>query len=289
MIADPELVETVLNRFVQGICSKPNNSEGFVRVKEFSDVYEYQVDSLGFDELVSAIIDRAFGVDMLVLPDRNTLPKIFVSDMDSTMIEQECIDELADFAGFRKQIADITDRAMKGELDFEKALRQRVGLLKGVDITAIQDCLHERITVMKGAETLVATLKKFGCKTILVTGGFTHFAEPVSELIGFDEFVANTLDIEGGRLTGKLQGPIINSKTKLETLVAEQKYQGYESSTLAIGDGANDSLMLQAADYGIAYKAKNAAKRSANGWIEVGDLKAVLKLFLIPEKDWVRH
>ena len=289
MIADPELVETVLNRFVQVICRKPNNSEGFVRVKEFSDLYEYQVDSLGFDELVSAIIDRAFGVDMLVLPDRNTLPKIFVSDMDSTMIEQECIDELADFAGFRKQIADITDRAMKGELDFEKALRQRVGLLKGVDTTAIQDCLHERITVMKGAETLVATLKKFGCKTILVTGGFTHFAEPVSELIGFDEFVANTLDIEGGRLTGKLQGPIINSKTKLETLVAEQKYQGYESSTLAIGDGANDSLMLQAADYGIAYKAKNAAKRSANGWIEVGDLKAVLKLFLIPEKDWVRH
>src|SRR5690606_31017060 len=146
---------------------------------------------------------------------------VFVSDMDSTMIGQECIDELADFAGLKDQVAAITERAMQGELDFESALRERVGLLEGLDLGTIGTCLMERIQPVEGARTLVATLKHHGCRTVLVTGGFHHFADPVAEDIGFERVVANRLATTGDRLSGQLVGAITDSAVKARVLQEE--------------------------------------------------------------------
>ena len=214
--------------------------------------------------------------------------RLFVSDMDSTMIGQECIDELADYAGLKPQIAAITERAMQGELDFEAALRERVGLLAGLDESAIAQCLAERIRPMDGAKTLVATLRAHGCRTVLVTGGFHHFADPVADMLGFERVVGNRLEVTGGKLTGGLEGPIADSSTKLAVLREEAAALGAHIATLATGDGANDIPMLQAATFGIAYQAKPKAKDAAGGWIEQGGLTAVLHLLGIPEDEWVR-
>lgn len=226
--------------------------------------------------------------DALIAVHSPLTPKVFVSDMDSTMIGQECIDELADFAGIKPQIAAITERAMSGELDFESALRERVGLLAGLDEDAIRQCLDERIRPVEGAQTLVATLKAKGCRTVLVTGGFHHFADPVAEVLGFDAVVANRLEISGGTLTGGLLGPIVNSATKRDTLLAEMARLGDGAVSLATGDGANDVPMFEAATYAIAYRAKPVARAAANGWIDRGDLTSVLRLLGIDERDWVR-
>lgn len=231
-----------------------------------------------------------------VFPDANrlilsgeeiTAPKLFVSDMDSTMIEQECIDELADFAGLKDRVADITERAMQGELDFEDALRGRVRLLQGLDESAIVTCLAERITAMPGARTLVQTLRAKGCKTVLVTGGFHHFADAVAEQLGFDRVVGNRLEVADGKLTGGLDGAITDSGVKRTVLEEEQGALPAGSTSLATGDGANDIPMLQAADYGFAYHAKPKARAAANGRIDQGDLTNVLHLLGIPQGDWI--
>jgi len=203
------------------------------------------------------------------------------------MIGQECIDELADFAGLKPQIAAITERAMQGELDFEAALRERVGLLEGLSETAIDDCLSERIRPVEGARTLVATLRAHGCRTVLVTGGFHHFADPVAAMLGFERVVGNRLEVADGKLTGGLVGPITDSAVKKATLIAELEAFGDHATSLATGDGANDIPMLEAATYGIAYKAKPRARAAANGWIDRGDLTSVLRLLGIRERDWV--
>ena len=225
--------------------------------------------------------------DVLVSEDEIRVPDLFVSDMDSTMIGQECIDELADFAGIKPQIAAITERAMQGELDFESALRERVGLLEGLDEAAIGQCLAERIRPLEGARALVATLKHRGCRTVLVTGGFHHFADPVAEEIGFEQVVGNRLAVEGGKLTGRLVGAITDSSVKQRVLREELARLGDEAVSLATGDGANDIPMLQAATWGLAYRGKPKARAAADGWIDRGDLTSVLKLFEIPESDWV--
>ena len=212
--------------------------------------------------------------------------KLFVSDMDSTMIEQECIDELADFAGLKGEVSAITERAMQGELDFEEALRQRVGLLAGMAEGKILECLDNRITDMPGARCLVRTLKARGCRTVLVTGGFHHFADPVGKRLGFDRVVGNRLAVANGRLTGELDGPIVNGNTKHSVLESDRG-RLTSGKAVAVGDGANDIPMLEAADYGIAYKAKPKARAAASGWIDKGDLTAILHLFDIPIQDWV--
>ena len=225
--------------------------------------------------------------DLLVANREIAIPHLFVSDMDSTMIGQECIDELADYAGIKPQIAAITERAMQGEIDFPTALRERVMLLKGLDDSAIARCLAERIRPMPGAKTLVATLKSLGCHTVLVTGGFHAFADPVAEMLGFERVVGNRLGVAGGKLTGALDGPISDSATKAAALGEESERLGVEAVSLAMGDGANDIPMLQAATFGIAYHAKPKARDAADGWIERGDLTAVLELLGIPKRDWV--
>jgi phosphoserine phosphatase len=225
--------------------------------------------------------------DVLIADQVPQIPSLFVSDMDSTMIGQECIDELADFAGLKPQIAAITERAMLGELDFEAALRERVMLLRGLSEDAIRDCLATRIVPMAGAKTLVATLKAKGCRTVLVTGGFHQFADPVAEQLGFDLVVGNRLEVAGNALTGGLVGAITDSLVKERVLREEAEIIGTGAISLATGDGANDIPMIGAATYGIAYHAKPKARAAAHGWIDRGDLTDVLRLLGIPRGEWV--
>lgn len=237
---------------------------------------------------VLAAIDAVFApADMLVSQGDIAIPQLFVSDMDSTMIGQECIDELADYAGLKPQIAAITERAMLGELDFEAALRERVALLAGLEESVISTCLHERITASPGAGTLVATLAAMGTRTVLVTGGFHHFADPVADMLGFHRVVGNRLAVEGGKLTGGLIGAITDSGVKAEVLAEELVGLGEGALSLATGDGANDIPMIAAATYGFAYRAKPKARAAANGRIDRGDLTAVLSLLGIPRAAWV--
>jgi len=234
------------------------------------------------------VLDAHFApCDMLVARDEIIVPRVFVSDMDSTMIGQECIDELADFAGLKEQVAAITERAMQGELDFESALRERVRLLAGLPESTIGECLSTRIQAMPGATTLVATLKALGCHTVLVTGGFHHFADPVGEMLGFEKIVGNRLEVADGRMTGGLVGGIVDSGVKKATLLAEADAVGGDPVTLATGDGANDIPMIDAASYGVAYRAKPKARAAANGRVDRGDLTSVLKLLGVNRRDWV--
>jgi phosphoserine phosphatase len=237
---------------------------------------------------VRDVLDRHFAPSDLLLADHKpVVPRVFVSDMDSTMISAECIDELADFAGIKHQIAAITERAMLGELDFESALRERVLLLRDLSAGTIAECLDTRISLMPGAKELVATLKAKGCRTVLVTGGFHQFADPVAEQLGFDRVVANRLDVSAGKLTGGLVGPITDSSVKKAVLLEEMAQLGDGTASLATGDGANDIPMLKAATYGLAYRAKPKARAAADGWIDRGDLAAVLQLLGIARSEWV--
>ena len=238
--------------------------------------------------VLRAVLDRHFAPsDLLVADHEPVIPRIFVSDMDSTMIAAECIDELADFAGIKPQIAAITERAMQGELDFVSALKQRVLLLRDLPEGAIAECLETRIAPMAGAKVLVATLRAMGCRTVLVTGGFHHFADPVAEQLGFERVVANRLEVVSGQLTGGLVGGITDSSVKRAVLLEEAALLGEHTITLATGDGANDIPMLQAATYGLAYRAKPTARAAADGWVDRGDLTSVLELLGIPRANWV--
>ncbi|MBX7515523.1 phosphoserine phosphatase SerB [Qipengyuania sp. GH38] len=242
----------------------------------------------GQDDTVTRILSECFGeCDMLVADHAIEVPRLFVSDMDSTMIGQECIDELADYADIKQHVAEITERAMRGELDFEAALRERVALLEGLDETAIQQCLDERIRPVAGARTLVQTLKSHGCRPVLVTGGFHHFADPVADMLGFDRVVGNRLAVADGKLTGKLAGPVSDASTKLATLEEERDQLGDGARVLATGDGANDIPMIVAADYGVAYRAKPKARDAASGRIVSEDLTVLLSLLGIARSDWV--
>lgn len=218
-------------------------------------------------------------IDVAVLPDGARRKKLLVADMDSTIIGQECIDELADYAGIKPQVAAITERAMRGELPFEASLRERVALLKGVPATAIDEILAQRITVNPGAETLVRTMRANGAHTALVSGGFTLFTGPVAKRVGFDEHFSNVLVIENGLLAGRAEEPIRGRAAKLEALLAVRDRLGLDmAETLAVGDGANDLAMIEEAGLGVAYRAKPAVAAAADAHIDHGDLTALLYL-----------
>jgi phosphoserine phosphatase len=216
----------------------------------------------------------------IVTGDRTARRKrLLVADMDSTMIGQECIDELADYAGLKPYVAAITERAMRGEIAFEPALRERVALLKGLPETVIDEVLSERITLTPGGRTLVATMRARGAATCLVSGGFTGFVERVAAQLGFDASRANVLEIADGRLSGAVREPILGREAKLATLRALRNEQGLApAQTLAVGDGANDLAMLQEAGLGVAYHAKPAVAEAAAARIDHGDLTALLYL-----------
>ncbi len=227
-------------------------------------------------------------IDVAVQPEANRLKKLLISDMDSTMITVECIDELADYAGIKSEIAAITERAMQGELDFEEALRGRVALLEGLETAAIQLCLDERVKIMPGAETLVRTMAGGGATTILVSGGFTKFASPVAQAIGFKTFHANVLGEFAGLLTGGLDGPIVDSTRKDELLQSAAREGSLSlESCLAVGDGANDIPMLQRAGLGVAYHAKPKAAQVADIAIKYNDLTALLYVQGISRDQWI--
>jgi phosphoserine phosphatase len=242
----------------------------------------------GDPDVLRRILDARFApCDLLVADHTPIIPHVFVSDMDSTMIAAECIDELADFAGIKPQIAAITERAMQGELDFAAALHERVGLLRDLDEASIGQCLAERVAPMPGARCLVQTLRANGCHTVLVTGGFHQFADPVAEQLGFEHVVANRLDVADGKLTGGLVGGITDANVKRAVLLKAMEGFGENAVSLAMGDGANDIPMLEAATYGIAFRAKPKARDAADGWIDRGDLTSVLELLGIPRDEWV--
>ena len=228
------------------------------------------------------------GTDVVVQPQADRRKKLLVADMDSTMITIECIDELADYAGIKPQIAEVTERAMRGELDFESALDARVALLKGLEESAIDRCHAERVVLMPGAQALIRTMKAYGARTILVSGGFTVFADKVAQAIGFDRALSNRLGLADGMLDGTVARPIVGSATKRETLIAERDARGLaQAETLAVGDGANDIPMIEEAGLGIAYHAKPKTAAAADARIEHGDLTALLYAQGYRRADWV--
>jgi len=217
--------------------------------------------------------------DVNVVPDdASRRKKLLVADMESTIIEQECLDELADHIGLRDRISEITARAMRGEIAFEEALKERVGLLKGLDADVLEK-LYDRITLVPGARELVATMRANGAYCALVSGGFTFFTERIAARLGFHTHQANTLDIVDGRLTGTVSPPILGREAKLaalERLRRELNLQPEE--TLAVGDGANDLDMIRAAGLGVAFRAKPIVAAEAKASIRHGDLTALLYL-----------
>jgi phosphoserine phosphatase len=203
--------------------------------------------------------------------------KLFLADMDSTMIGQECIDELADFAGLKAHVAAITARAMRGEIEFESALRERVALLKGLPVGVVDEVLAKRITLTPGGRELVATMRARGAYTCLISGGFTLFTGAVAAMIGFQENRGNALKVEDGKLTGEVAEPILGRVAKLATLVElRESFDFDEIDTLVVGDGANDLDMIGHAGLGIAYHAKPAVAAAAAARIDYGDLTALL-------------
>jgi len=228
------------------------------------------------------------GVDVVIQPQAGRAKKLLVADMDSTMITIECIDELADYAGIKPQIAEVTERAMRGELDFESALDARVALLKGLEESAIDRCHAERVVLMPGARALIRTMKANGARSVLVSGGFTVFADKVAAAIGFDRAISNRLGLAGGALDGTVARPIVGSATKRETLIAERDTLSLApEQTLAVGDGANDIPMIEEAGLGVAYHAKPKTAAAADARIEHGDLTALLYAQGYRRADWI--
>lgn len=239
-----------------------------------------------------ALLDLTNQIDIAVQPMENRKKMLLVSDMDSTMISAECIDELADYAGIKAEIAAITERAMAGELDFVEALTRRVALLAGLAEDVIQTCLSERIRPMPGAIQLVRTMAGWGAHTVLVSGGFTSFTGPVAAQIGFAEVHANVLDIKNGHLTGRLIGAIVDAETKRRVLQnAASSCDLSLHGTLSIGDGANDIPMIETAakgqGLGVGFHPRPKLAAAANFSIRHGDLTALLYVQGIPKQNWV--
>ncbi|MEM7043692.1 MAG: phosphoserine phosphatase SerB [Pseudomonadota bacterium] len=236
---------------------------------------------------MAADIVAAFGtqpLDLAVLPTTDRRKRLLISDMDSTMITVECIDELADFAGVKSEVASITRRAMQGELNFEGALRERVALLEGLRADVIDQVYAERVRPMPGARVLVQTMRRLGAMTALVSGGFLSFAEPVAEALGFEIAVANRLEIEGGRLTGRVLPPIVGPEAKLSTLTQLMRSHDLRpEETLALGDGANDLPMIEAAGLGVAFRPHRRLADASDVVVQAGDLTALLYLQGVPK------
>ncbi|MFD1251476.1 Phosphoserine phosphatase [Devosia equisanguinis] len=228
-------------------------------------------------------------VDANIVPTQGRRKKLLIADMDSTMIEQECIDELAAALDIKPQVAEITERAMRGELDFEQALDTRVALLKGLERKVIEEVRREAITLAPGGRALVQTMKAYGAYTSLVSGGFTFFADYFGKRIGFDEAIANVLEFDGDRLTGTVTKPIVDKSTKRERLIALAAEHDLDlSQTIAVGDGANDLDMIGIAGFGVALHAKPAVAEAAGIRIDHGDLTALLYLQGYADEDIVR-
>ena len=246
---------------------------------------------IGSKEAEALLRDTLDGapVDVVVQEQERRRKKILIADMDSTMIQQECIDELAEEAGLREHVAAITARAMNGEIAFEPALRERVALLKGLPLTVIDKVLSTRITLMPGGPELVRTMRKHGAYTALVSGGFTSFTQRIAEMIGFNEERANRLIDDGVHLTGLVTEPILGREAKVEKLVEIADRLGLTpDDAIAVGDGANDLGMIQLAGTGVALHAKPAVAAQARMRVDHGDLTALLYIQGYRKTDFVQ-
>lgn len=234
-------------------------------------------------------LDDLDGVDIVVQHEEPRWKRLLVADMDSTIIGQECIDELADYVGLKEKVARITERAMQGELDFPGALRERVRLLAGLDERALSRCLDERVEVTAGAETLVQTMRAGGSSCLLVSGGFLSFAEPIASIVGFNRVRANRLIFTGGKLSGEVGDPIVDAMAKRDSLIEAREQLGLKpGDVLAIGDGANDRLMIEEAGLGIAFRAKPALVEVADAELRYHGLDALLWVQGVRRRDWFK-
>ncbi|MEW6390064.1 MAG: phosphoserine phosphatase SerB [Pseudomonadota bacterium] len=230
---------------------------------------------MGFPGEGTSLSDLA--VDFAFQPAENRRKRLLIADMDSTIINVECLDELADFAGVKAQVSEITERAMRGELAFEGALRERVGMLKGLSVDALQSCYDQRVQLNPGARTLVSTMAHHGARCALVSGGFTFFTSRVAQAAGFHLNRANTLIEQGGALTGEVGDPILGKEAKLAALREETAALGLTpADALAVGDGANDLAMIEAAGLGVAYRAKPIVAAQADAKVDHTDLTTLL-------------
>lgn len=279
LIADPaarSLGDALISRCSQALGLMPPRVLSRDVAAEFDVVTDAPAE---MREDLIAVLDGA-AVDVALVPAGGRRKRLLIADMDSTMIDQECLDELAGALGLKDKVAAITERAMRGEIAFEPALRARVALLEGLPAAeTIETTLREKITLTPGAKTLVATMRANGAYAALVSGGFTAFTEPVAKALGFDEHRANTLLVEDGRLTGRVAEPILGREAKLAALEGLMVSRGIaRGEAFAVGDGANDLAMLQAAGLGVAYRAKPAVAEAVHVRIDHGDLTALLYL-----------
>lgn len=261
--------------------TKTGAEAGDARTLAMGDAVEFSFSGLssGNAHEVIAEIAAKVPVDFSILPSQGRRKKLLIADMDSTIVTAECIDELADFADLKDQVSVITERAMRGELEFESALRERVALLKGLEVSVLPRVFEDRIRLTPGAIELVATMKASGAFTALVSGGFSFFTGRVAELAGFQYEQANTLLEKEGKLTGKVAEPILGRDAKriaLETFTQGRSLERDE--TMAVGDGANDIAMIEAAGLGVAFRAKSLLAEAADVHIQYGDLTALLYL-----------
>ena len=241
-----------------------------------ADLFADAADARKLEAEIRAALEGA-AIDVIVQPAATRRKALFLADMDSTMIGQECIDELAAVVGLKEHVAAITERAMRGEIEFEPALRERVALLKGVSLSVVDEIIRDRITLTPGGRELVRTMRANGAYTALVSGGFTVFTGPISATIGFDEHRSNTLLADAGILTGKVADPILGKQAKLDALVGLRARFGLApETTLAVGDGANDLAMLGEAGLGVAFRAKPAVAAAADARLDHADLTALL-------------
>src|SRR4051794_11930054 len=284
LIAAGRLDDRLLDR-VLGLLRELDPAAVFLRWIDEGDAADLRFAGVAKDARWA--LDGLDGIDIIVQPEEPRWKRLLVADMDSTIIGQECIDELADYAGLKKQVAQITERAMQGELDFRGALRERVRLLAGLDERALSRCLDERVEVTAGAETLVQTMRAGGSSCLLVSGGFLSFAEPIASAVGFDRVKANRLVFTGGKLSGEVGDPIVDAMAKRDALIDSREQLGLKvEDVLAVGDGANDKLMIEEAGLGVAFRAKPALVEVADAELKYHGLDALLWVQGVRRRDW---
>lgn len=248
----------------------------------------YVLQSVSLASLVADFSTADVKADICLQDDGDRRKGLLICDMDSTLIGQECIDELADFAGVKDRVSAITERAMRGEIGFDGALKERVGLLEGLELSVLQKCFDERIHLNPGARTLCQTMKANGAKTVIVSGGFTFFTGKVAQACGFDAHQANTLLEDKDKLSGQVGMPILGREAKLEALKDHSSDMGGPANAIAIGDGANDLAMITAAGLGVAYYAKPAVAAAAHCAINYTDLTSALYFQGYSDSEFVR-
>jgi phosphoserine phosphatase len=286
LIAAGRLDDRLIDRAL-GLLRELDAGAAFIRWLDEGDAADLRYS--GDPKAARWALDALEGLDFVVQPEEPRWKRLLVADMDSTIIGQECIDELADYAGLKEKVARITERAMQGELDFPGALRERVRLLAGLDERALSRCLDERVEITAGAETLVQTMRAGGSSCLLVSGGFLSFAEPIASAVGFDRVRANRLVFAGGKLSGDVGDPIVDAMAKREALVEVREQLGLkQQDVLAIGDGANDKLMIEEAGLGVAFKAKPALVEVADAELKYHGLDALLWVQGVSRREWFR-